>query len=436
MRIGKWETHPAADVFPLMQGDEFDALVADIKEHGLREPVWRVWVPDEDGHTNRPLLLDGRNRARACERLGIEPGFRDFEGDDPVDFVVSLNLQRRHLNESQRSMVADRLSNLTEGRPKTASIDAVSQAAAADWLNVSRPSVQRARKVNTLGTPDLVAAVDNGDMAVSAAAMIADKPHDEQNAIVEMVTTGAARNVPQAIRRVEEQKRVAVAEVALASGAATGFTLEVGDAVELLEAYQGEPFQCVVTDPPYGISVHNTRRQSADYKDGDVVEMLRAAFLALESKCAPDAHLYVFSGYTNAHVFKGLLAERFEVQDNPIIWHKGNHTMCDFAQWYPNRHEYIWFCKMPEGKRRRLARCVADVISHPSDRETTHSAEKPVGLLSTLIEQSTVPGDVVADPFAGAGSTGVAALKAGRGFVGFELESRYADVARARLLEV
>lgn len=159
-----------------MEGREFDDLVADIQTHGLREPIW----------TYQGQILDGRNRWRACEAGGIASRpMREYEGDDPVGFVVSLNLHRRHLDESQRAMVAGKIATLPAHRPsETAPIGAVSQDNAADMLNVGRRSVQRAREVLDQGAPELIAAVERGQVSVSAAADVAELPKGEQREIV------------------------------------------------------------------------------------------------------------------------------------------------------------------------------------------------------------------------------------------------------------
>jgi hypothetical protein len=92
--------HSAADAFPLMTGADFDALVADIAENGLRRPITRL--PDGTG-------LDGRNRLAACERAGVEARFDVYDGDDPAGFVISENVIRRHLRPGQRAMAAARM---------------------------------------------------------------------------------------------------------------------------------------------------------------------------------------------------------------------------------------------------------------------------------------------------------------------------------------
>src|SRR5215813_6938268 len=109
------EFHPLANVFPLMEGEEFDELVADIKANGQHEPV-TVYEGE---------ILDGRNRYRACRRLGIEPNFTAYTDDDPVAFAVSLNLRRRHLDESQRAMVAAKLAKLAHGQRQSGQLAAV-----------------------------------------------------------------------------------------------------------------------------------------------------------------------------------------------------------------------------------------------------------------------------------------------------------------------
>ena len=93
------EFHPLAEIFPLMEGDQLTVLANSIKLHGLREPP----IVFEG------KVLDGRNRYRACLEAGVEPTFRPFCGDDPVAFVIDLNLHRRHLTPKQRRELIIRL---------------------------------------------------------------------------------------------------------------------------------------------------------------------------------------------------------------------------------------------------------------------------------------------------------------------------------------
>lgn len=123
---------------------------------------------------------EARSTLEACRGAGVQA----FDGDDPIAFVLSENLHRRHLSESQRAMVAAKVANLAEGRPsETAAIGAVSQSTAASQLNVSRGSVQRARVVQTRGAPEVVEAVERGALAVSTAALERVRPHDGRNLV-------------------------------------------------------------------------------------------------------------------------------------------------------------------------------------------------------------------------------------------------------------
>jgi predicted DNA-binding protein (UPF0251 family) len=92
-------------------------------------------------------------------------------------FVLDLNVKRRHLNESQRAMIAAELATMRQGaRTDLASIEAMSQAEAANRLNVSRSGVQRAALVRDKAIPEIAAAVRQGHMSVSVAARVAELP--------------------------------------------------------------------------------------------------------------------------------------------------------------------------------------------------------------------------------------------------------------------
>ena len=92
--------HAVADLFPMMNDDEYQALVGDMRAYGQREPIW----------TLDDAIIDGRNRWRACQEIGIAPVTRTYQGDSSmgalVQFVLSLNLKRRHLTSSQKAVIA------------------------------------------------------------------------------------------------------------------------------------------------------------------------------------------------------------------------------------------------------------------------------------------------------------------------------------------
>lgn len=166
------QPHPLADLFPLMVGAEFDALVEDIRVNGQRQPV----VVFED------QILDGRNRYRACTKIGLEPRIEQFAATcSPQSFVASMNLHRRHLNESQRALIGSRMATLPNGarpidassskeEPRQICLGAISQAEAGRLLNVSASSVKSARVVLEHGTPEEIAGVENGTLAVGTIA--------------------------------------------------------------------------------------------------------------------------------------------------------------------------------------------------------------------------------------------------------------------------
>ena len=171
-----YEVHPAAMAFPMMQETEYRELVKDIQANGQRQPC-AIYLG---------LLLDGRNRLRACQELGIEPLVHEVSGDtDPVDYVVSMNIMRRQLTKSQRSMVAATLATLKRGGDRKS--DAIKGQnclliptieGAAGMLNVSPTLVKHAKKVIEHGAEELADAVRRDAVTVSLAAKLVDSEPD------------------------------------------------------------------------------------------------------------------------------------------------------------------------------------------------------------------------------------------------------------------
>ena len=200
--------HEYAGIFPLLEGREFAELCNDIKANGQREPIW----------VYEGKILDGRNRFRACNAVGVTPRTAPYTGDDPLAFVLSLNLHRRHLSESQRGMVAAKIANMVVGGREANSANLqncpapVSQADAAEMLNVSARTVAAAVKVRDEAAPELVRAVESGKVSVSAAADVATLPKAEQAVIVargekEILEAAKQIRIEKAeVRRVENDK--------------------------------------------------------------------------------------------------------------------------------------------------------------------------------------------------------------------------------------
>jgi N6-adenosine-specific RNA methylase IME4 len=185
--------HPLAAIFPLMGAEEIKALKDDIVKNGLQEPMVTL-----DG-----LILDGRNRFLACHGAAYEMGWPDskvdppvrfvaYNGDDPLAFVISMNIKRRHLDESQRAMVAANLANMPVGRPKSANLRNITQSQAAALLNISERSVTYAVTVRDRGVPELRRAVESGKLAVATGAQAVKLSPEAQRKFAEMAEAGEA----------------------------------------------------------------------------------------------------------------------------------------------------------------------------------------------------------------------------------------------------
>lgn len=162
--------HPLSAAFPAMSADDFSALVEDIKTNGQREPIMVL-----DG-----MVLDGWHRYSACEQLGIKAQTFTFPADkDPVAFVKSHNLHRRHLTASQRALAIVACSEWVQrGKPssKPETISGLREKDMAKEAGTSDRTIRDAKVAHKAGLGDAVKA---GAMTAHEAAQVArgkDKP--------------------------------------------------------------------------------------------------------------------------------------------------------------------------------------------------------------------------------------------------------------------
>jgi N6-adenosine-specific RNA methylase IME4 len=310
--------HALANLFPFLEGAEFDELVADVREHGLREPIVLY----------EGKILDGRNRYRACCVVGIDPTFAFYQGDDPVSYVISLNLRRRHLDESQRAMVAAKLATFEHGGDRSKSpIGDLSQGRVAALLNVGKRSVERAADVREHGAPELVQAVERGNVSVSAAATIADQSIEEQRKILALVE-------PKLIVKAAQEINAKKAEIRHAERIAKLVELSKGNAA--LDVTRRYPV--LLADPAWqrepGTSSPN-REIENHYPTMPTDEI--CAF-PVADLATPEAVLFLWAITPMLpQALKVMQAWGFEYKTS-VVWIKDNFGT---GYWVRGRHEFL-----------------------------------------------------------------------------------------------
>ena len=409
------EFHELANVFPMMSDEEFTTLKSDMQEKGF--------------DTNYPILtwedkvIDGRNRYKACIELGITPIVKKWNGEtseEALAFVIRSNLHRRHLNESQRAMVAARIANMRQGeRTDLSSIDErLSQSSVATLLNVSKPSVERAVKVQREGSPDLISAVEQGKVAVSIAAVIADLPKPEQKKLVTSADKSVILQVAKEIKKERAVERVEKREKqkidALASNpnlSGDKYSVEVCDIRKL--KLVPDSIDAIITDPPY----------PEEYL------LLYETLSKLASTCLKDDGVcIVMVGQSHLEKVLSLLSKHLTYQ-----WTLAYLTPGASVQVFGRKIKSNWKPLIFLTKDKNKWEHIEDTITSDGRDKRFHEWGQSVEGMGKIVERFTVKGSVVFDPFCGGGATGVAALLTGRAFVGYDIDEAEVKKTAKRL---
>ena len=202
-------------------------------------------------------------------------------------------------------------------------------------------------------------------------------------------------------------------------------TIIHGDSLTVLRQMEPESVDAIITDPPYGINYVSQTGASIKNDKSPFIWFLYDAFRVLKSGEAGHGGLICFTRWDVEQTFiDAMKIAGFNVKSE-VIWDKVYHGMGDTKAAFAPSHENIVFAV--KGKYSFPGSRPKDLVTFPkiNSSKMVHPTEKPVGLLANLISSVTKPGDLILDPFAGSGSTLVAAKKTGRRFIGIELDDDY-----------
>lgn len=190
------KVHELANIFPSMEEDEFRVLRDDISENGQQVPIV----------TYNGKIIDGKHRHKACLELGIEPIMEEYEGGNPLAFVIGANLARRHLSSSQKAMIAAKLVTTTWGGDRFGDKEEVTTEMVSQSMGVSKRQVERGRRVAEKAIPVVQELVESGEVSVEDAADIAREPEEKQLAAVKKVVVGDANTLRSGVNLSEKEE--------------------------------------------------------------------------------------------------------------------------------------------------------------------------------------------------------------------------------------
>ncbi len=305
--------HPLANIFPLLDGAEFDLLAADIKARGLRQVVTLF----------EGLVLDGRNRARACEVAGVDCRYETLPDDiDPVGFVISMNVPRRHLTDGQRAYVAAKLASIGWGgdRSKSPNGDLTTKQAA-ERLHVAERAVERARIVRDKATIELQSALERGLIPVATAAGLAVLSEADQREVLQGDPNSISRRALALIKKRHRSAR----------------EIDLGKKQRALPT---EKFGVIVADPEWRFEPWSRETGLAKAADNHYPTSCTEVIAArpVQSIAAPDCVLFLWATAPMLpHALLVMSAWGFDYVSN-YVWDK---VKVGTGYWNRNVHEHL-----------------------------------------------------------------------------------------------
>lgn len=425
-------------LIPPLTAEEFKQLETNCIDEGIRDAIvtWQGFIID--GHNRYKIATDWQLSFKTIEK--------NFDSEEAVkEWMIINQFGRRNLSNYQRTLLALELEEIFEKKAKQNKIlsgeiygkVSVKSPEPINLFQEEQPEKKpiEIKPIDTRKELSKIAGV--GEQTISRVKVIEQKAAPE---IKEKLSTGelsinqAYQDIKKEEKKVkfEESKQIFEKEIKIEN---LNQIIIHGDSIEILKNYNGPKFDLLLSDPPYGMNFKSgwsDKNKIANDKIEDTIELFESVLIESVRHLKEDAHFYLFGSIDYVGQLRPII-EKYLTLKNILIWDRKIIGMGDLKS-YGKSFDIIYFginkkWKDLNGTRDKdllsFNRCDPNKMIHPT--------EKPIDLLEYLIKKSTNEGDLILEPFAGGGSTLLAAKNTNRLCTGIEIEENYVNLIKTRI---
>jgi ParB-like chromosome segregation protein Spo0J len=394
--------HPISNMFPVLPENELNELADDIKANGLKQPIVIY----------QGKILDGRNRYEACKTADVQPAFTEYTGSNATSYVLSLNLQRRHLTPSQKAAVAVEALPHLEKEAKQRQKQHRDTAPGKKQNTGGKNSTSDAGKARDIAARALKV---NSRYVQDAKKLKEDRPELFEKVKQGEIDITKAKNV---IYRETESKLKDTSNVSIKN--TERCTLHNCD---ILDApVEDNSVDVIITDPPYPREFLDCWKKLAQF----AVKKLKKNGVLI----AASGHAYL------PEVFRNMTVDGLNYYWTGCLYQPkvsaDLHTKRLRTHWKP----FLIYVKGDYTRTFQATDVYSSSYEDAKEGQKFHKWGQSYQIFEQFVKDYTYAGEVVCDPFLGGGTTAIAAITHKRKFIGIELNKETFNVAGNRINQI
>ncbi len=410
---------------------EYDVLKISISNRGLHLPI----IINQDN-----VILDGHNRLKICQELGIEPKFEVKEFQDPLqekEFVIEINLKRRHLNNFQIAELEYKMEEVYKERAKLRSFNNLKNVNKENIPTAPNDAIEVNKEKEETGKVSEIIAKKTGlsPRTYERAKKIIEEGSEEAKEKLRSNKTTISKEYDKIQRDLKRQELLSqLNNIQSSNNNNNNFEnnnckLFLGDFIEVQNEVSDNSIDLIFTDPPYG------KEYLPLYE-----ELVKLTVRVLK----PGGSLVFLVGHVILDEVFNIFNEfalKSNTNDNVglkywwtlAVKHSGNHTKIYprhvFAEWKP----LLWYVKGERANELVISNTIGDYIESTPPLKIEHEWQQSTVEAEYIIKNLTIEKQLVLDPMMGSGTTGLAALKLNRRFIGIEKDSKTFEMTRKNI---